>query len=306
LALCIGIDDYGAQSLTGCVADSNAWAAALAQWGFAVRQLENGAATRAGIIAAMTATLDGCRAGDTAVIQFAGHGTQLPDGNGDETDGRDEAWVPHDFAQGEFVIDDDLGSLFDKYRDRGLQLVVFTDCCHSGTSTRLLYRADAPELQAHSRYMDVPPAIVRRFTQKRGAGQSGPRFGGQDSTGWEIHYAACHVRESAFEHGVHGDFTQAATKALAKSLHAATTYQGFADAIAKTFAGNPQQMPHLRAQQGIGARPLFGALRDAGSATMASTTAPGRKGDADLGSLAAAVEGLRDEVRALSKQVADL
>jgi hypothetical protein len=311
-ALCIGIDDYGAQSLHGCVADSNAWATALGAWGFTVRKLANGAATRAAIMAAMTATLDGCRAGDTAVIQFAGHGTQLPDGNGDETDGRDEAWVPHDFEQGEFVIDDDIGSLFDRYRERGLQLIVFTDCCHSGTSTRLLYRAGAPELEAHRRYMEVPPAIVRRFTQKRAAGQSGSRFGTQDSTGWEIHYAACQDRQSAYEHGGHGDFTEAATKALATALRTATTYQGFANAIARAFAGTAHQMPQLRAQPGIGARALFGGARDsAGAAAAASaaalpSTVPGRKDDTDLAALAAAIEGLRGEVRALSKQIADL
>ena len=144
-ALCIGIDTYGSQSLTGCVADSTSFADSLRQWGFDVQSLTNERATRQAVAAAIDGVLGRAKSGDVVVIQYAGHGTQLPDGNGDEADGLDEAWVPYDYNDGEFVIDDDLGAMFDRYKGRGIELVVFTDCCHSGTSTRFMPAPGAPQ-----------------------------------------------------------------------------------------------------------------------------------------------------------------
>lgn len=51
-------------------------------------------------------------AGDVLVFQFAGHGTQLPDLEGDENDDKDEAMVPYDYASGAYLIDDDICELF--------------------------------------------------------------------------------------------------------------------------------------------------------------------------------------------------
>ena len=305
-AVCIGIDDYGVQSLNGCVADAKSWATALTSWGFAVTRLTNGDATRQRIMDAMESVLAKSAAGDVVVIQYAGHGTQVPDGNGDESDGLDEAWVPHDFEQGEFVIDDDIGALFDRFRNSGIQLVVFTDCCHSGSSTRLLFRSGAPELERHSRYMRVPPEIVARFSVKRDAGQSGARFGGQDSLGWEIHYAACQDRQSAYEHGGHGDFTSAATKAMAKVAGSSMTYQSLAGALEQAFSGNPDQTPQLRAPTGIGARPLFGSTRDIADGAASAGAPATAPASSDIGALIAATERLSAAVDALSKKIDDL
>ena len=74
--------------------------------------------------------------GDVLALQFAGHGTQLPDLNGDEEDNSDEAICPYDFADGAFLIDDDIRELFSKIPD-GVNVTCFFDCCHSGTATRL-------------------------------------------------------------------------------------------------------------------------------------------------------------------------
>ena len=299
-ALCIGIDAYGgSNALQGCVADAQSFAEALTRWGFNVQQLTNERATRQTITAGIEQLLSRSTSGDIVVIQYAGHGTQLPDTDGDESDGFDEAWVPYDYNDGEFVIDDDIGALFDRHRDRGVELVVFTDCCHSGTSTRFWAGRDAPQLASHSRYLPLPREIVQRYLSKRGAGQTGARFGPKDALGWEIHFAACQDQQSAYEHDGHGDFTRASTKALAEALTTSTTYAAFAATVATAFSGNPQQTPMLRAVSSSSARRLFGAARDGGvGLATGSPAAP-----ADFG---ARLDRLTDAITALSKKVDEL
>jgi Caspase domain/N-acetylmuramoyl-L-alanine amidase len=298
-ALCIGIDTYGSQSLTGCVADATSFADALRQWGFDVQSLSNERATRQAIATAIDGVLGRAKSGDVVVIQYAGHGTQLPDGNGDEADGLDEAWVPYDYNEGEFVIDDDIGALFDRYKGRGIQLVVFTDCCHSGTSTRFMPGPGTPESSVHSRYMQVPRDIVDAFQKKRGTSQAGARFGAQDSF-WEIHFAACQDSQSAYERDGHGDFTRAATKALADAVQAATSYSALGEAIAKAFAGNTLQTPRLNVVRTDAGLPVFGASRALTIAPDAATQ------DGATAGLGLRLDQLTAAIDKLSKKIDDL
>jgi hypothetical protein len=299
-ALCIGIDAYGAQSLSGCVADSLLFADVLQRWGFTVQSLTNERATRKAIASGIDGILAASSTGDVVVVQYAGHGTQLPDRDGDESDGFDEAWVPYDFGDGEFVIDDDLGALFDRSKDRGIQLVVFTDCCHSGTSTRFIPPRGARQADVHSRYMSMPRDIVELYKQKRGATRAGARSAGPDRQGWEIHFAACQDRQSAYERDGHGDFTRATTQALSDALRAPLTYAGLADAVSGAFAGNTMQSPQLRATADSSALLLFGATR--GGAVPPDATPPGDSAVV----LGARIDQLAIAIKQLSKKIDDL
>ena len=70
------------------------------------------------------------------VITFSGHGTYVPDLNGDEVDGLDEALCPYDMqTSGAALIDDEIHALF-AARKPGVRLVLISDSCHSGTVTR--------------------------------------------------------------------------------------------------------------------------------------------------------------------------
>ena len=298
-ALCIGIDMYGPQSLTGCVADAQSFGDALRAWGFAVQELTNERATREAITAGMDRILASSNGGDVVVIQYAGHGTQLPDSSGDESDGLDEAWVPYDYNDGEFVIDDDIGGIFDRHRDRGVELVVFTDCCHSGTSTRFFLGPSA-----HSRYMKVPREIEQRYLDKRGAGQAGARFGLTDSEGWEIHFAACQDSQSAYEHDGHGDFTRALTAELARTQAVSSTYASLASAMSAAFNGNTQQMPQLRALPASLQRALFATARE-GMVATAACSAANILTNAQVapGDLAARLDQLGAAIAVLSKKI---
>lgn len=298
-ALCIGVDTYGPLSLTGCVADADAFATALGAWGFDVKVLTNERATRQAMASEIDGILGKSTTGDVVVIQYSGHGTQTPDLNDDEEDHFDEAWVPVDYATGEFLIDDDLAAIFDRHRSRGVQLVVFTDCCHSGTSTRFFPGPGAPETTVHSRYMEVPPDIIEKFKAKREIGRREARGMDRDRVDWEIHFAACQDRQSAYERNGHGDFTGAVTKALGDARAAPTTYDALHQAIANAFVGNSLQTPNFRALDPSRRLTLFATTRDL-------VSAPPGPLDARDAALSARIDQLTAAVNALTKKVAEL
>lgn len=70
---------------------------------------------------------------------YSGHGTKVPDLNGDEDDGYDEALVPLDFDRSGVILDDDLYEIFVKGLPPGVHVVALMDCCHSGTVLDLPY-----------------------------------------------------------------------------------------------------------------------------------------------------------------------
>lgn len=260
-ALTIGIDAYATQPLSGCVADARSTGVALAQMGFDVQSLFDESATRHGIEEAVDRLLVSSKPGDTIVIHYAGHGTQLPDLNQDEGDGFDEAWVPYDYMSGEFFIDDDQGKLFDRYRAAGIELVLFTDCCHSGTNTRAAFTPNAPQLRGNSRYLAPPPEAVRRFRELRGDGsRAAPAAPAPpDALGWEIHYSACRDSQSAYEHDGQGDFTRALTGMLTDAARRGASYADLAATLASRFADNVLQSPGFRARPEVRSNALFGA-----------------------------------------------
>ena len=109
--------------------------------------LRNEQATYTGIIYALKQLIHQSGQGDIVYIHFSGHGQQITDLNGDEEDGYDESWIPYDALQeptssynGErHLIDDELNfylcQIYQKIGSSG-RLIVVSDACHSGTSTR--------------------------------------------------------------------------------------------------------------------------------------------------------------------------
>lgn len=93
--------------------------------------------------------------GDMLLFTYAGHGSQVPDKNGDEPDRRDETWVLYDRQ----LIDDELHELFGTFAE-GVRILMLSDSCHSGTVARQLplFLAD-PELERTFDTSD--PAEVR-------------------------------------------------------------------------------------------------------------------------------------------------
>jgi|SRR5581483_2244628 len=145
-ALCIGINNYPGthMDLAGCVNDANDWAAELTARGFSVTKLLDNQATKAAMVEGFKSIIGGAGSGDVVVITYSGHGTYVPDLNGDEVDGLDEALCPYDLQTGGgALLDDEIHELF-MARKPGVRLVLISDSCHSGTVTR----AAAPDPDA--------------------------------------------------------------------------------------------------------------------------------------------------------------
>ena len=137
--LCVGINDYPGTNmdLRGCVNDARDWAWLLKRLhpGIYLLSMVDGEATRKDILWRLSLYVEALNRGDTLYFTFSGHGTRVPDENGDEGDGRDEAICPHDVMTAGPILDDELNWIFAQ-RARGSRVVVIADSCFSGTVAR--------------------------------------------------------------------------------------------------------------------------------------------------------------------------
>src|SRR4030042_3457117 len=109
-ALCIGINDYPGtgSDLAGCVNDAKDWAAALRRHGFTVTKILDKQATGASIRNGIKALVTQAKRGDLVVIQYSGHGSFVPDEDGDEPDGTDGCLCPYDIRPNAPITDDEV------------------------------------------------------------------------------------------------------------------------------------------------------------------------------------------------------
>lgn len=161
-AVLVGVNRYlvpGAD-LRGCVNDVRNMQKVLTElYGFRSRDvtvLLDDKATKRNIQAAVRKMIQASVAGDVALFHFSGHGSNVPDKDGDEADHRDEILCPHDLDWRAPLSDDWLRASFDKLR-RGTSLTCIFDCCHSGTATRQVAPPDAPSI---ARYLPSPWDLV--------------------------------------------------------------------------------------------------------------------------------------------------
>ncbi len=217
-ALCIGINNYPgtANDLSGCVNDAHDWAALLSKKGFTVNTLLDAAATKAAMVSAIDAMIEGAAKGDSLIITYSGHGTWVPDSSGDEPDGRDEALCPHDLTSKGALLDDEIHALFAR-RAAGVRIVLISDSCHSGSVSRgseedvdpgvPRIRFMPPEVWMSKK--DRPPAALRSATTRSGFSRSGG----------DLLLAGCldteYSYDTSFNGRANGAFTYYALKALA-------------------------------------------------------------------------------------------
>lgn len=264
-ALCIGIDAYARQPLSGCVADSRRWEKTLRSQGFEVKRIADAEATRAGMLRGLRDLIAGARDGDELVFQYAGHGSQVEDLSRDEDDQLDEVFLPFDFDSGALLIDDDL-HVETLRLPPGVHLTLFMDCCHSGSNSRV---ASAPRARgdARPRFLRLEEAEVERYLAARSRmGARAVRRRGEDAERAPpgvVHFAACLDREFAWESGGQGDFTRIACGLLARARRGewdnARFMQAVQAAFDKEFDGRPRQRPQLlRPATGLDTRRLLG------------------------------------------------
>ena len=124
------------------------------------------------------------------MFYFAGHGYFQADEDDDESDGFDEALVPHDarlvsletrpMQVANLVLDDEIGNLLDGLDGRFVQVIV--DTCHAGTMTRSL----------------APPAADPRYVRTIGLGRDVTSSRSGASPPYTRSVAAARQRDAGF------------------------------------------------------------------------------------------------------------
>jgi hypothetical protein len=281
LALLIAINEYPnlapSHQLKGCVTDSALVHELLtSRFNFQdgdITTLANGEATREGILEAMD-RLAGTRnfagqsllqQGDLVVIAYSGHGSRTKDVDGDETDGYDSTLVPTDSDRpvpvgkggaNRDITDDVLFAYFETIRQKigkDGHLILWFDCCHSGTIARDIEDHPARELPADER-----PAEGGELPQERGI--SGWR---RLSDGYVL-LAGCADDEKSKEmrHPVTNEYCGAMTYELTREIMGRsgtlTYYDVFEPARKAVTFRYPTQNPQL---EGDDDRTLFGTER---------------------------------------------
>lgn len=275
-ALCVGINTYRQKPLSGCVADAQRWAETLSMLNFEVLPLlVNEQATRDRILRELGDLIARSRPGDIVAFQFAGHGTTLPDVNGDEADGDspgfDEALCPYDFTEGRFVIDDDLAEVFGAAPD-GVLITSFIDCCHSGTISRLgvgpggAVAIEDPTLR--SRFIEVDQQTVAAHVAFRAYQPGGRAVQSRGSAQRDVLFSACRSTEVAWESQGQGDFTRHATAALRAGVQNLTN-GSLLSRINTAFGASPRQHPELHPADAL-ARALFAGVNGSGAPSAAT------------------------------------
>jgi len=159
-AVIVGIDRYQGDGLNlqGCVADALDFYKMLKKfYGFRAKNIKlllNENATKANILANLNWMLSRTRKRQEAVYFQSGHGAQIPDTNGDETDRLDECIIPHDFNWNNVIVDDEIAQIFRQLPERAY-LSMICDTCYSGGAARGVGRKLIENPEA-IKYTDLP------------------------------------------------------------------------------------------------------------------------------------------------------
>jgi metacaspase-1 len=230
-ALLIGINKYqiAGADLNGCVNDVKDLKAALVEFhGFRrkdVAVLTDGAATQKAMQAGIKSLVSGAQKGDVLVVHYSGHGSNVPDDNGDESDARDEILCPADLDWDNPFRDDWLRTTFDALPE-DVSLTVIMDCCHSGTNTRAMLPPDAP---VRPRYLPSPRRLAavesgRGVAKKSSAKRSrSARSGGKpkdivNAQLREILITGCRDTQTSADAFINGKYNGALTFALVEAI----------------------------------------------------------------------------------------
>jgi hypothetical protein len=289
-ALLIGINDYphldAKYNLKGCVNDVNAIERLLTSEQFSfpaanVLKLTSPApdavhlATRENILNAFRKHLvenDRLKAGDIVVIYYSGHGSQVPDEEGDEEDGYDETIVPCDCGPDRSkredaldITDDEISELLDSLSGRTKNINLFFDSCHSGTITRAILDAEGEYAEGQDRYLPpatyeiTPPPPARRVGG--GTRSMGPSDWMPLSDGY-ISISACLALERAREDNFgflgrkrHGILTYYLLETMGNVGPETTYYDIWNDVRIKVTQRNRWQNPQI---EGAYERKVFG------------------------------------------------
>jgi hypothetical protein len=208
IALLFAINDYpGSQNdLNGCINDQNNVSSKLPD--FEKRKFKNSQVTVANFKAEILKAADETTAGDKVVIHYSGHGTYLPDYNGDEIDGKDEALYLYNGA----LVDDQIGELLGNFKP-AVEVIIFLDSCFSESATRALNMAPnrhKGKFKIYKGFKDHKNIPHKRLLK--------------DSLKWVV-FSGCSEHETSADAFLNGTFNGAFTYYLMECIDRNLTYK---------------------------------------------------------------------------------
>lgn len=239
--LFIGINKYpGGNSLAGCVNDANDWCNAFSGACTSQTLLLDADATKSNIVSAMTKTIASMVPGGFAVITYSGHGSWVPDANGDEPDGRDECLCPYD-CNDNLLLDDEIDLILSA-KPANSKILFVTDSCHSGS----VYKMFRPQAASETRVKFLSPDL---FASQRLLKQiaATPMKMKRASSGI-IHLSGCLDTEYSYDTVFHSRPNGALTKHAISALRKGFSYEKWYKAIRRKLpSANTPQTPLLNA-----------------------------------------------------------
>lgn len=224
-------------------------------------------ATKAKIQCGLEDLVAGAEAGDVLYFHFSGHGSNVPDQDGDEADNRDEIFCPTDLDWRDPLRDDWVRRLLDRL-DEGVNLTFVSDCCHSGSITRAIQPPDADKLE---RYLPCPRDLFAAESSRtlRGETRGGRRARESAAAATdvkevdltEVLITGCRADQTSADAYLDGDYHGALTHSLASALRDANGDISYRDlhrqALARLAAGNFSQTPQLEGKAAHFDRPFL-------------------------------------------------
>lgn len=265
-ALLCGVNKYLIQGadLRGCVNDVEAMASVLTElYGFDeadITIITDAEATTANIQRGLEDLVAGAASGDVLYFHFSGHGSNVPDKNGDEADERDEIFCPHDLDWNAPLLDDWIRIRLDRL-PAGVNLTFVSDCCHSGTITRAIAPPDLPTTR--ERYLPCPLDLWASESNRalRGGFPRGRRprepvaaaTDVKDVDLTEVLLTGCRADQTSADAFLDGDFYGALTHSLVASLRSANgdiTYRDLhTEVLERLDDGGFSQTPQLEGKE---------------------------------------------------------
>ena len=268
-AVLIGINRYrvpGAD-LRGCVNDVTNMRQVLVKYcGFRpanVRVLTDFRATKKAMQSAIASLIRSGRKGDVLFLHYSGHGSNVPDRDGDEADRRDEVLCPTDLDWKDPLTDDWLRRTINTLKS-GARLTVVMDCCHSGTNTRAILRGDELSIE---RYLPSPWDLTAEATGRRVRGTLRWRRAARRRSDLvearipEVLITGCRDTQTSADAYIGRSYNGALTYALVSAIRAAkgklSNRELHASAVSYLKREHFSQIPQLEARKSAFDRPFL-------------------------------------------------
>jgi hypothetical protein len=277
-ALLCGINAYPGAALRGCINDAENLRSLLIKF-FDFRPqeihlLKDEQVVKSNLQKEWQWLTAGARAGDTLVFHFSGHGSNVPDLNGDEPDHRDEITCLYDIDfnnPASYLSDDEWYDWVQKVNPEA-HLIIIKDTCHSGGSSRFLpvqdeagferiILAETHQLQGRSLSEAISEQSVTnaRFLVPPDLPAQGWRSGEAAATVInpsrlseveQVSLMACQETQTAADAYINGRFNGAFTYYLCQALRSNRQLgtQQLIDTVVRLLRGKYEQIPQLEGQ----------------------------------------------------------